>query len=115
MCLRGELSYERTVTNPIQAVLDAEARAEAEIAAAEQASEQAVSAARTDARNIVAGNEARTLAAAQRFEARSGAELETEIEELKQSADNRLQQFLEKMETERERIAEEVFREFWPE
>jgi vacuolar-type H+-ATPase subunit H len=97
------------MTNPIQTVLDAEAKAQRQIDHEEQDAQARVRQAQQQARQIVNRNEIRTGKVAKRYEALCERDLAEKIDAMVNEAEMNLDQFTCLSETDRNQIIQAVF------
>jgi hypothetical protein len=102
------------MTNPIQEVLDAQARAQEEIAAARRAAEERLVEARASAAVLQARNAERTRRAIRHAETRSEESIEREIGVIEEEARNLRERFLLMAERNLDDLVERTVDELWP-
>lgn len=97
------------MVNPIQVVLDAEAKAQRQIEEEEQAAQNRIAEARQHARQILLRNEARTTRVVKRYEAFCERDLVSKIDALVEESEKKLELFSHLSERDRRKIVEAVF------
>ena len=97
------------MVNPIQVVLDAEAKAQKQVEAEETAAVNRIAKARDQARQILLRNEARTTRVVKRYEAFCERDLVSKIDALVEESELKLERFSHLSDTDRQNIVEAVY------
>ena len=97
------------MVNPIQVVLDAEAKAQKQVEAEEAAAISRIAEARGQARQILLRNEARTTRVVKRYEAFCERDLVSKIDALVEESELKLERFSHLSDSDRQAIVESVY------